>query len=253
MPRSHSRWQSLKKIQPVVGWGAESSGRSQVKLKWKWWLMFQYKHHKPIPISHARTVKCHCFALQWPKLHWMWNLDCDFFSFRPQVFVETTGNTLKSHKKFVKKLKKRGARVVTDKTKSDFTILFCPIVSRFECDITAALAEAEGKRPDCWKTCSLCAHNANGWLSYFPPKAKGLKKIILVAMHHTFDQDYALPQHRNMEGREIQLLVECLFFENQGLLKCPRNKEAQKRVCQEVIQCALNAGTINNWIEDPCI
>lgn len=97
--------------------------------------------------------------------------------------------------------------MVTDKDKSDIVILFCPIVSRFECDITAALSYAKD----------------NNW-----------NNLVLVAMHHTFDKAYVLPQHRNIEGREIQLLVECLFYENTGLLKCPRNKEAQKMVCQEL-------------------
>lgn len=86
----------------------------------------------------------------------------------------------------------------------------------------------------------LCAHNAKIiFLSFFPPKAKGLKNLILVAMHHTFDKEYVLPQHRNTEGRGIQLFVECLFFENEGLLKCPRNKAARKKVCQEVITAII--------------
>lgn len=126
---------------------------------------------------------------------------------KKKILVATAGNTLGCHKKFMKKLKKKGASVVTDKDKSDIVILFCPIVSRFECDITAALSYAKD----------------NNW-----------NNLVLVAMHHTFDKAYVLPQHRNIEGREIQLLVECLFYENTGLLKCPRNKEAQKMVCQEL-------------------
>lgn len=59
------------------------------------------------------------------------------------------GNTLGCEKKFMKKLKKKGARVVADQEECDNVILFCPIVSRFECDITAALTYAKGKDEDC--------------------------------------------------------------------------------------------------------
>lgn len=63
--------------------------------------------------------------------------------------MATAGNTLGCHMKFMKKLKKKGASVVTDKEKSDIVILFCPIVSRFECDIAAALTYAKGKDECC--------------------------------------------------------------------------------------------------------
>lgn len=149
--------------------------------------------------------------------------------------MATAGNTLGCHKKFMKKLKKKGASVVTDKDKSDIVILFCPIVSRFECDITAALSYAKGKDEGCEnkQISFLIMMQTLDFLS-FPPKDNDWNNLVLVAMHHTFDKAYVLPQHRNIEGREIQLLVECLFYENTGLLKCPRNKEAQKMVCQEV-------------------
>lgn len=117
------------------------------------------------------------------------------------------GKTLGADNKFVKKLKKKGAKVVADKEKSDYTILFCPIVSRFECDITAALADAE---------------------------AKALKKLILVAMHHTLNECYVLPQHRNIDNPNVELLVECLFHEKKGLLKCPQNKDAKKKICEKL-------------------
>lgn len=63
--------------------------------------------------------------------------------------MATAGNTLNYHEKFVKKLKKKGATVVNDNEEHDIVILFCPIVSRFECDISAALSYAKGKDADC--------------------------------------------------------------------------------------------------------
>lgn len=76
-------------------------------------------------------------------------------------------------------------------------------------------------------------------LPLYPPIEKGLKNLILVAMHHTFDKDHPLPERRYMENREIKLLVDCLYYENKGLFECPRNKEAMKKVRDEVIQNML--------------
>lgn len=66
--------------------------------------------------------------------------------------------------------------------------------------------------------------------------AKGLphEKVVLVAMHHTFDPDYTLPGSRNLDF-PVRLCVDCLFFEKEGLLRCPRNKNAVRTICEEVI------------------
>lgn len=112
------------------------------------------------------------------------------------------GNTLDSHKKFIRKLTKRGAKEV-ESGKSDVTIVFCPIVSRYETDIGAALSSASESE---------------------------FENIILVAMHHTFDKDYTVPSHRGISDPKVILFVDCLFFESMGLLKCPCNKKAIKAV-----------------------
>lgn len=126
-------------------------------------------------VLHTRTIKWQCLALQWPKHHWICNSDCYFFSFRTKIFVETAGNTLQSHVKFVKKLKKKGAKVVTEREKSDFTILFCPIVSRFECDITAALSQAKGKKQYCQNNMffSVLMMKMPNCLTFLPKKRVG--------------------------------------------------------------------------------
>uniref|UniRef100_A0A087YHK1 Uncharacterized protein n=1 Tax=Poecilia formosa TaxID=48698 RepID=A0A087YHK1_POEFO len=86
---------------------------------------------------------------------------------------------------------------------SDYTIVFCPIVSRFETDIQSALSTVSGSR-----------------------------KVILVAMHHTYDPNYTLPDKRSFDNTAVKLLVEFLFFEKKGLLKCPRNSKAKKAICR---------------------
>lgn len=62
-----------------------------------------------------------------------------------KIFPYVAGNTLESHKKFIRKLTKRGAKEVDSPEKSNVTIVFCPIVSRFESDVNSALASASGK------------------------------------------------------------------------------------------------------------
>ncbi|KAL7372669.1 hypothetical protein ABVT39_020451 [Epinephelus coioides] len=124
-----------------------------------------------------------------------------------KIYVFKAGNTLGAHEKIVKKLTKRGAKVVEAPDDSLETVVFCPIVSRYETDINSALSSAS---------------------------EKGCKNIILVTMHHTFDEDYTLPNHREMENGDVILHVDCLFFETKGLLKCSCNKKAVKAVCKQL-------------------
>uniref|UniRef100_A0AAY4CGG6 Uncharacterized protein n=1 Tax=Denticeps clupeoides TaxID=299321 RepID=A0AAY4CGG6_9TELE len=88
---------------------------------------------------------------------------------------------------------------------SNFILAFCPLVSRIGTDIDAAL----GKIPES-------------------------KPVILVLMHHTFDPDYVVPDSRRfVEGRDIYL-VDCLFYEDQGLLECSRNHVAHQNILQKI-------------------
>lgn len=65
-----------------------------------------------------------------------------------KIYTVVAGNTLKSHEKIIKKLEKRGARTVNSPEDSEANIVFCPIVSRFETDVNAALSTAEGKHAE---------------------------------------------------------------------------------------------------------
>lgn len=67
---------------------------------------------------------------------------------KKKIFIVLAGNTLKSHEKIIKKLEKRGAKTVETLEESEATIVFCPIVSRFETDVNAALSNAEGKHEE---------------------------------------------------------------------------------------------------------
>ncbi|KAK2820287.1 hypothetical protein Q5P01_023246 [Channa striata] len=127
-----------------------------------------------------------------------------------KVYAFPAGNTLDYHLKFLKKVLKRFRdKVVQKPEKSDVTLVFCPIVSRFETDVGCALSRV----PDSAREC-----------------------MILVAMHHTFDPNYALPSQRQMEEHGVTLFVDCLFFEHKGLLRCSRNKNAIKEVRRQLKQ-----------------
>ncbi|XP_030255794.1 uncharacterized protein LOC115570996 [Sparus aurata] len=126
---------------------------------------------------------------------------------KKKIFIVLAGNTLKSHEKIIKKLEKRGAKTVETLEESEATIVFCPIVSRFETDVNAALSNAEDL---------------------------GCKKVILVAMHHTFNKDYPLPHQRGLNNPAITVLVDYLFFETKGILSCDCNKRAFKTIRKEL-------------------
>ncbi|CAN9509108.1 unnamed protein product [Ophioblennius macclurei] len=126
----------------------------------------------------------------------------------PKVFTQVDGNCLGCEEKFLKKLKRKGVKVAKSEEESDATILFCAIVSRFETDISAALSRI--------------------------PSGSN-KPLIVVAMHHTFNENYPLPERDTLTNHaEVSLIVDLLFFENKGLLKCPRNKKAKKAVCDKL-------------------
>lgn len=124
-----------------------------------------------------------------------------------KIFPYLAGETLNSHEAFLKQLTKKRGKVVNLYKNGAVVIVFCPIVSRFETDITAALSRAS---------------------------EHGYNEVILVAMHHTFNEKYPIPNHGGFQPRTVRLLVDCLFFDSKGLLDCPQNREAVRKVSQEL-------------------
>lgn len=119
------------------------------------------------------------------------------------MFIHVAGQTMDTHKKLLKKLKGKGAKIVKEPEASDVTILFCPIVSRFETDVESALASLPETKRD---------------------------KVIIVAMHHTHNPAMTLPNYRDINNQAVILLVDCLFHEAQGMLDCQQNKMAFRQV-----------------------
>nr|XP_001921896.3 uncharacterized protein LOC100148510 isoform X1 [Danio rerio]XP_021332123.1 uncharacterized protein LOC100148510 isoform X1 [Danio rerio] len=82
---------------------------------------------------------------------------------------------------------------------SDIVLIFCPIVSRAGTDIDAAIHR--------------CYTNAS-------------KLTVLVVLHHTFDPEKTVSDSSKIVNRENLLTVDCLFYEDAGLLQCQRNSDA---------------------------
>ncbi|KAM9494276.1 uncharacterized protein Hap1MRO34_004204 [Clarias gariepinus] len=119
-----------------------------------------------------------------------------------KYFVMVLGNTMSSHKTFLDHLlistKLCEVFLVKD---SDVIIAFVPIVSRAGTDISAAMEKIPMGNP-----------------------------VVLVVLHHTFDPYYMAPDSKLCVKRDRVFVVDCLYYEDQGFLRCPRNDEAIRAV-----------------------
>ncbi|XP_060715257.1 uncharacterized protein LOC132838724 [Tachysurus vachellii] len=122
-----------------------------------------------------------------------------------RVSFMVLGNTMNAHKVFMDKLKSKvKLHDVSLKEQSDVIIAFVPIVSRAGTDIQAALDQI--------------------------PKGLPHQRIILVSLHHTYDPGYIAPDSRHSVNRSDVFAVDCLFYEDQGLLNSQCNDKALNRV-----------------------
>ncbi|XP_016142230.1 uncharacterized protein [Sinocyclocheilus grahami] len=83
------------------------------------------------------------------------------------------------------------------KKPSDIDLVFFPVVSRTGTDIDAALSKITHSKP-----------------------------VIIVVLHHTFDPNAVVSNSSTFVKRDNTLTVDCLFYEDKGLLKCKRNDKA---------------------------
>ncbi|KAL7830895.1 hypothetical protein SRHO_G00303970 [Serrasalmus rhombeus] len=61
------------------------------------------------------------------------------------------------------------------------------------------------------------------------------RPVVLVVLHHTFDPYFVAPNSRLSVDRTDVFTVDCLFHEDQGLLRCERNDVALKAVTDHLI------------------
>ncbi|XP_057182812.1 interaptin-like isoform X1 [Triplophysa rosa] len=105
---------------------------------------------------------------------------------------------------------------VSSVDESNVVLVFCPIVSRAGTDIEAAL-----KR-------------------FTDSTASKLK--VLVVLHHTFEPEKTVPDSSRCVNRTDILTVDCLFYEDTGLLKCQKNYDAIDKVVKWLIQQGKKIG-----------
>ncbi|KAL2079297.1 hypothetical protein ACEWY4_025041 [Coilia grayii] len=117
-----------------------------------------------------------------------------------KYYIHASGKTLKYCSDFKNVWLQRLAEVKSVDA-SDMVLAVCMVVSRVGTDVEAALKEIPGNKP-----------------------------TVLVVMHHTFDPHYVVPDSRKYARRDDMLVVDCLFYEDQGLLRCETNSKAQSTV-----------------------
>ncbi|KAL1274922.1 hypothetical protein QQF64_027736 [Cirrhinus molitorella] len=98
-------------------------------------------------------------------------------------------------------------------------LVFCHIVSRAGTDIDAALKKL------------------NEYSASTP--------AIFMVIHHTFDPDKIIPDSSAHVTRSNTFTIDCLFYENEGLLTCSKNETA----LTQFVQCFKNQKTVlTKWI-----
>uniref|UniRef100_A0AAY4CG74 Uncharacterized protein n=1 Tax=Denticeps clupeoides TaxID=299321 RepID=A0AAY4CG74_9TELE len=124
-----------------------------------------------------------------------------------KFFPFVIGQALNVDKEFMSKstAKHKTLRTVGSAEQSSVILAFCPIVSRYGTNIEEALRQLKYEKP-----------------------------VVLVVMHHTSDPEYVVPSSSvYVKDRNI-FTVDCLFFDDKGMLNCQRNYEAYDKVVQKL-------------------
>ncbi|XP_060719712.1 interaptin-like [Tachysurus vachellii] len=126
-----------------------------------------------------------------------------------------SGKTLNSHKDFITRLNQQvHLKEVNTEDECDFILGFCTIVTRAGTDIEAAMKRL---------------HDISD-----------TKPVVLVVLHHTFDPERVVPDSIRCVNRKNMIAVDCLFYEDKGLLQCLKNNESLDKTSQylkEYINC----------------
>ncbi|XP_053085232.1 uncharacterized protein LOC117596041 isoform X2 [Pangasianodon hypophthalmus] len=121
------------------------------------------------------------------------------------------GNTMNCHEDFLRSLCISPQDTMFSVDQCDVIIAFVSIVSRAGTDIEAALRNIPGNQP-----------------------------VVFVVLHHTFDPNYIFPDSRRAVNRSNVLTVDCLFHEDQGLLKCHCNTRALEATAKYLQDIKMN-------------
>ncbi|KAL7834438.1 hypothetical protein SRHO_G00286850 [Serrasalmus rhombeus] len=124
---------------------------------------------------------------------------------RLKFFAIVTGKTLNADEDFIRNLRPNLQKVSTVE-ECDVILVFCPVASRAGTDIEAALKKLNDK--------------------------SATKPAVLVVLHHTFDPDSTVPDSSRAVTRESTFTVDCLFYEDRGLLQCRKNDTALEKITE---------------------
>ncbi len=61
-----------------------------------------------------------------------------------------------------------------------------------------------------------------------------------MVLHHTFDPEKIVPDSSRYVGRTDILTVDCLFYEDTGLLTCQKNSDSTDKTVKWLIQQVFN-------------
>ncbi|KAF4073316.1 hypothetical protein AMELA_G00257450 [Ameiurus melas] len=119
-------------------------------------------------------------------------------------------------------------QVVQTEAECDFIMVFCPVIRVHATDIKYALEKLN--------------------------KISDTKPAVLVVLYHTFDPECVVPDSRRAVYRENTVTVDCLFHEDQGLLKCQKNHESCRRIINYIQHQMCRKNSIDERMEtDQCL
>lgn len=120
-----------------------------------------------------------------------------------KFYVHVAGKTNGAHVKLVEKLRGIGhTEVKNDNAQYDYVLVICPAVSRVGTNISEALDSMPAGKP-----------------------------VILVVMHHTFNNKQVVAEsRRQVNNPNVRLTVDLLFYEGNLLDNCDRNDIAWSEI-----------------------
>ncbi|XP_053533000.1 uncharacterized protein LOC108259768 isoform X1 [Ictalurus punctatus] len=142
-----------------------------------------------------------------------------------RCFILLTGTTLNSHIGMMDHLKKQipALQVVQTEEEYDFIMVFCPVIRGHAIDIQAAQEKLN--------------------------KISDNKPAVLVVLHHTFDLECVVPDSSRAVHRENTFTVDCLFHEDQGLLRCQKNHESFTRIINYIKHQMCRKNSVDERME----
>ncbi|XP_046696593.1 uncharacterized protein LOC124379974 [Silurus meridionalis] len=120
--------------------------------------------------------------------------------------MNKSGKSLDAQHEFIELLKKHiRFQQVNSANECDAIIAFVPVMSRAGTDIEAALKNIPTTHP-----------------------------VVLVALHHTFDENYVAPESKMCVNRNGVFAGDLLWYEDFGLLRCLANNKALESIAKHL-------------------